>query len=130
MTMRQYNFKKGHKPWNKNLKGIHLSPKTEFKKGRKDEKHPEWKGEDASYVAIHQWIVRWKGRPDMCEMCGKSGLRGKNIHWANIDHKYKRILDDYIRLCASCHYQYDRKFNNKKSLVLYTKRCQKLQNHD
>lgn len=29
------SFKKGRKPWNKDKKGIHLSPKTEFKKGRK-----------------------------------------------------------------------------------------------
>lgn len=28
-----FGFKKQHKPWNKELKGIHLSPKTEFKKG-------------------------------------------------------------------------------------------------
>jgi len=27
-------FSKGNTPWNKNLKGIHLSPKSEFKKGR------------------------------------------------------------------------------------------------
>ena len=26
-------FKKGHTPWNKNKKGIHLSPETEFKEG-------------------------------------------------------------------------------------------------
>ena len=29
------SFKKGQPPWNKGKKGIHLSPKTEFKKGRK-----------------------------------------------------------------------------------------------
>lgn len=28
-------FKKGFVPWNKNLKGIHLSRKTEFKKGQR-----------------------------------------------------------------------------------------------
>lgn len=28
-------FKKGHIPWNKNIKGLHLSPDTEFKKGEK-----------------------------------------------------------------------------------------------
>lgn len=28
-----YSFQKGHIPWNKGLKGIHLSEKTEFKKG-------------------------------------------------------------------------------------------------
>jgi hypothetical protein len=27
-------FKKGHKPWNKDMKGIHLSIDTEFKKGQ------------------------------------------------------------------------------------------------
>ena len=29
------SFKKGHIPWNKGIKGIHLSPVTEFKKGQK-----------------------------------------------------------------------------------------------
>ena len=29
------SFKKGLVPWNKDLKGIHLSPATEFKKGQK-----------------------------------------------------------------------------------------------
>lgn len=39
------SFRKGHTPWNKGLKGIHMSPDTEFKKGdRVGEKHPHWKG--------------------------------------------------------------------------------------
>lgn len=29
------SFKKGHIPWNKNVKGLHLSKQTEFKKGNK-----------------------------------------------------------------------------------------------
>jgi hypothetical protein len=33
--MNNTTFKKGHIPWNKNKKGIHLSKKTEFKKGCK-----------------------------------------------------------------------------------------------
>lgn len=32
-------FGKGHKPWNKGKKGIHLSPKSEFKKGQKSANH-------------------------------------------------------------------------------------------
>lgn len=31
--MKGNNFADGHEPWNKGLKGIHLSPETEFKKG-------------------------------------------------------------------------------------------------
>lgn len=30
-------FKPGHDPWNKDLKGIHLSPQSEFQKGRESE---------------------------------------------------------------------------------------------
>lgn len=38
-------FKKGHKPWNKELKGIHMSPATEFKNGQTaGEKSNMWKG--------------------------------------------------------------------------------------
>lgn len=33
------SFKKGHIPWTKGMKGIHLSPETEFKKGGKP---PTW----------------------------------------------------------------------------------------
>jgi hypothetical protein len=38
-------FKKGDTPWNKNLKGIHLSPESEFKEGKSHtgENHPSWK---------------------------------------------------------------------------------------
>lgn len=38
-------FDKGHTVWNKGLKGIHLSPSTEFKKGQfVGDNHPSWKG--------------------------------------------------------------------------------------
>ncbi|HUS74316.1 MAG TPA: HNH endonuclease [Sedimentisphaerales bacterium] len=34
-------FKKGHKTWNKNVKGMHYSPATEFKKGHLPANHQE-----------------------------------------------------------------------------------------
>ena len=38
-------FKKGNTPWNKNKKGIHLSPDSEFKIDQLvGENHPSWKG--------------------------------------------------------------------------------------
>tara|TARA_R110002020_G_scaffold370158_1_gene581886 strand:- start:1225 stop:1728 length:504 start_codon:yes stop_codon:yes gene_type:complete len=37
----QYN--KGNKPWNKDVKGIHLNPETEFKACKPSE-HKSWKG--------------------------------------------------------------------------------------
>jgi len=78
-----------------------------FKKHRP----PGWKGEQASYWSIHIWVGRRKGHPDQCTNCkvkNKRGSDGRNaIHWANVDHKYKRELADYIALCAQCHKDYD-----------------------
>lgn len=40
------SFKKGNTPWNKGVKGIHLSPDSEFKAGENHtgHKHVSWKG--------------------------------------------------------------------------------------
>ena len=43
-------FKKGHIPWNKNKKGIHLSFITEFKKGNSG----YWKGKQRSFKTIQK----------------------------------------------------------------------------
>jgi len=72
-----------------------------------------WKGDDVGYFALHSWVVRHKGKPQICEHCGATS-KEKWLHWANIDHKYKRNLNDYISLCASCHSKYDRKYNSYK----------------
>lgn len=124
-------FKKGHKTnlgrkyseeHRRNLsvshKGQHSSPKTEFKKGMKQKRgieNPNWK-EEVTYTGIHAWVKRYKGQPTTCEKCGKTGLNGKRAHWANIDHKYKRVLDDYIRMCVSCHQLYDFEMGFRKKI--------------
>ena len=70
---------------------------------RRGENHPFWKGENATYGAIHDWVYRWKGKPLICEFCGEKN----KLHWASKDHKYKRIMGDWISLCVSCHKYYD-----------------------
>lgn len=62
--------------------------------------------------AIHLWVVKWRGKPMECQVCGTKDK--KFYDWANIDHSYKRILEDYIRMCRSCHRYYDMEFNNYK----------------
>ena len=70
-----------------------------------NEAHPNWKADNVSYSALHMWVVRNRGRPQHCEHCGTT--EKKMYHWANIDHCYRRNLNDYIRLCCSCHKRHD-----------------------
>lgn len=64
--------------------------------------------ENAGYGSIHDWVRRWKGTPNLCENCGATD---RYMNWANIDHQYKRVLEDYIRLCVPCHREFDKKFD-------------------
>lgn len=76
------------------------------KKGRPTgENHHLWKGDNVSYSTLHRWVVRYRGRPQKCEFCGTT--EAKVYDWANKDHQYKRNLDDWLRLCRSCHRNYD-----------------------
>ena len=86
--------------WNKGLKNESIH----------NEKHFNWKGEEVSREGLHQWVNRYKGKPIKCELCGTE--EAKKYEWANRDHSYKRILDDYIRMCTSCHRNYDMNNNN------------------
>lgn len=72
--------------------------------------NPLWKGDDAGYMAIHQWLRRNMGKASQCISC----LSTKNIQWASKSHGCKRDLRDWIQLCVKCHTKYD----NKKILTL------------
>jgi hypothetical protein len=73
-----------------------------------------WKGEDVGYRGLHYWVESQLGKPDICEHCGKNGLKGRQIHWANISGQYKREITDWIRLCSYCHMVYDTGKRNKR----------------
>ena len=135
-------FKKGHKGFISNL-GKHLSEETrkkisesrrgisswakgktfsaEYRKKLSDahkgiqagEKHPLWKDNKAGVVAIHSWVKFRKQKPECCNDCGIKKPPSK-LHWSNIDHKYRRNLDDYTARCPLCHRKYDVKNNIRK----------------
>ena len=73
--------------------------------------HNAWKGKEASYRAVHAFIVRKFGKATKCEHCKKEG---KRIHWANTNHKYSRQRRFWLQLCAKCHGQYDKVNNLRK----------------
>ncbi len=88
------------KYWKKQIR-----PNIKLTNPAKDDRQAMWKGIDASYSAKHYWVSRKKGKPNQCQVCGTKGKR--KYEWANIDHKYSRDKDDYIRMCTSCHRKYD-----------------------
>ena len=98
------------------MKGHHNTPHTAESKEKMrknahvmlDEKHPQWKGDIASYRAIHMWIERKLGKPHFCEHCGDRSLKHRQYQWANLNHKYSRKLSDWRRLCTHCHRIYDK----------------------
>lgn len=73
---------------------------------RRREDSPHWKGDDAGYYAIHDWIAKEAGRPQECELCGTTDP-GKRYEWANISGQYRRERSDFMRLCKACHNAYD-----------------------
>ena len=92
-------FKKGHKT-NLGKK----RPNMEWVKGKNSW---IWKGDNVGYHALHVWIIKNFGQPDVCEFCDAKDLSGRQINWANKDHKYSRNREDWLRLCKSCHSAYD-----------------------
>lgn len=85
-------------------KGQHSSPATQFPKTG----FIAYKlvGGINAYRNLHKWVEKQLGKPDKCSCCGKIAT-GKQMHWANKNGNYQRVLTDWIRLCAKCHYEHD-----------------------
>ena len=119
LEKRKNLFKKGHKYLGGGWKKGHIVSEetrqkireTNIRIGRKPPSNyghfKDGTSGNSRYVSIHAWMVREKGSPQKCEHC--SGIDKKKYEWANIDHKYRRNLDDYIRLCTKCHRKFDKK---------------------
>ena len=85
-------------------KGKHKDWLASIRPDIRDEKHPQWKGDDVSYTGLHQWVSRKRGKAIWCTFCGSC----INVQWANISGEYKRDLRDWLELCAKCHANFDR----------------------
>lgn len=107
--LREIAFKRGYKP--PSQKGMKRS--SVWNKGKicpqlQGKNNGHWRGNLADYTSIHNWVRRWKGIAFMCQNCGTKRTTKCSIQWANLDHKYKRVLGDYIALCVKCHRLFDK----------------------
>lgn len=92
---------KHDEPWNKGTKGL-----IKVNSGSLGHSKTKWNGTIQEYKALHYWIGKYLGKPEVCSNCGNI-VTGKKIHWANKSGKYKKDSSDWIRLCAKCHYKFD-----------------------
>ena len=96
----------------KKCKDDSVRGKTNTLKGRKfperrSENSPVWKGEKATYSAVHHWMYSHFGKPMKCEECFLIVKNTRKIQWANISGKYIRDRSDWKRLCTRCHRKFD-----------------------
>ena len=112
--------KKGHIVFKKTRKKISEANKRSYERGVKlgfqlKDEHWNWKGNDVGYSGVHHWIREMLGKPMKCEHCGRTDK--KKYEWANKNHKYRRNVDDWMRLCTKCHIKYDkeRKQNGRQN---------------
>jgi hypothetical protein len=75
------------------------------KRNQLKEKNSSWKGDDASYGALHYRVEKERGKPCSCIMCNTTDI-SKRYEWANLTGNYQNI-DDYVRMCVSCHRKFD-----------------------
>lgn len=67
--------------------------------GNNGHRNPNWKGDNTSYFALHEWIGNHKLKPKFCEECKKV----PPLDLANINGTYNRDINNYEWLCRRCH---------------------------
>lgn len=89
-----------------------------YKRNQRGVRNHGWRGDVAGYQALHLRVASARGKPMQCEWCGSTEER--RYEWANLTGDYGDV-NDYARLCVSCHRRYDaarRKATGKRTSSL------------
>lgn len=108
----------GGKPWNKGLKGIHLSPMSEFKKGNNmGENNSNWKGGITpinNKIRKSKEYTRWRNRVYLrdnftCCHCNKKcdskNIIAHHIYYFSEIPELRFNINNGVTLCRSCHFK-------------------------
>lgn len=86
------------------FRGVPKTPEHRAKlSAKRGANHHNWKGDEASYTAIHVWLTRNHPKTGRCEECGREG----RTDYSNTSGEYRRDRADYRELCRSCHRLFD-----------------------
>ena len=64
-----------------------------------------WKGDAASYQALHLRVESARGKPKHCTQCDDTDPTTR-YEWANLTGNYADV-NDYERMCVLCHRRFD-----------------------
>ena len=81
-----------------------VAARVAAKRDQAGAKNHAWKGDEAHYAALHLRVQTSRGAPSRCEHCDT--IEARRFEWANLTGKYEDV-DDYVRLCVSCHHKMD-----------------------
>lgn len=90
-----------------------IEARVAAKRDQRGDKNHAWKGDDAGYAAAHLRVSAVRGQPSLCEKCGTAD--SPRFEWASLTKNYTDV-DDYIRLCCSCHHTMDGHVMNIKHM--------------
>lgn len=96
------------------LRRLGIKPKRQIKRNQFGKNNSSWKGENATYKALHYRVNNVRGQAKKCEDCGTE--TAKRYEWANVSGKYSDV-QDYKRLCKSCHSKFDNIIRNIKGVT-------------
>lgn len=77
---------------------------------KRGEQASHWVGDKVGKIGVHRWLRQEYGIPKPCEHCHRTD-DGIVYDWACKNKLYRRVREDYMRLCRSCHRKYDYTFN-------------------
>jgi hypothetical protein len=82
-----------------------IQTRKQAKRYQIGEANHAWKGNAASYQALHLRVEARRGKPARCNRCGTTDP-ARTYEWANLTGRY-HDPEDYERMCRHCHRRYD-----------------------
>jgi DNA-binding XRE family transcriptional regulator len=69
--------------------------------------HYKWKGSEAGYQALHNRVIKARGKADQCANRETEGCVSEKYEWAHIHGTDPADTRSYMSLCKTCHITYD-----------------------
>ena len=87
------------------MRKLDIPARVPTKRNQYGASNSSWRGDHATYAALHYRVSGTRGKPNHCEHCGTTSPNAR-YEWANVSGNYADI-HDYIRLCKKCHIHFD-----------------------